>query len=480
MTTANGKPKNGREKPDLIDRQPPFDLAAEAGVLGSVILLPAVLEGVSELISPEDFYDDANAVIYAAMLALRHASRGIDGTTLVDRLKATGQWEKSGGAKNISRIVASVAVPAHAVFYAEIVAEKAVLRRLIMAATEILKDAYDEADEAGKLVEKAEGLIAGVAGRASSRFEIKSLHAAGQKVISRIVAERESGIPINRAGWGLATLDDTLGPIMGGEVCIIAARPGLGKTAFVQHGLRLAPQPTLLISIEMTAEEIASRELCRIGQVDSRFVRDGSLGPADMTRLRQAGDELDGLPVWIWDPYKTSMAQIRQVVRHAYSHLGVRTVAIDYIQLVDGDEKNRDQRREQLAKIARELKQLAKGAATPEPIPLFVCCQLNRFAENEVPTMAMLRECGTIEESADVVLLISDLMESGEGKKRSTIKLRDDRRHVIVGKFKQGRSNVICELAWNNKRTEFGDLDAAARGNYEPLFDQQKYGDLPP
>ncbi len=441
MTKPESKPK---DKPDLIDRQPPFDLQAEAGVLGSVILLPSCFDEVHGRLTVEDFYDDSNGLIFAACCGLQDQKRPIDMTILTDWLKDAGKWEAVGGAKYLSRIINSVAVPAHAVYYADIVAEKAVYRRLIMAAMEILKDAYDEADDAASLVAKADTLLAGVTSRVSSQHQIVSIGHAAAKVV-RTLSEERAGSVVNRAMWGLPSVDEALGPIMPGEMCVIAARPGMGKTAFAQHVLRHSARrdrPSLLLSLEMTESEVSTREMCRIVPVDSRVIRRGEVGPADLGMLRNAAANLAGLPLYVWDPPKATMSQVRGVVANAVNRMGVRLVALDYIQLTSGDEKTRDQRREQISQISKGIKRMAKEFE----IPVVALCQLNREAEKERPTMAMLRECGAIEEDADWVLFLHQ-----EDKRVA------DRRTLIAGKFRHGATGEIT-LRWDGPRTEFSDL----------------------
>jgi replicative DNA helicase len=457
MAPTNGKPKsaNGGRR-DAFDRQPPFDVQAEIGLLGSLMLLPSRLAEISLLVSAVDFYDSAHAKLFCVMAAIVADGKPLDPTILIDRLKASGQYEAIGGSAYLSKIINAVPNAANLHWYAGIVADKATKRRVIWECTAILADAYDDRMEAGELTTALEA-AAGKLSTLSTAHEAVALGAAAAEVVFRL-REPEQRSGVNRAAWGLPSIDEDLGPIMPGEMCVIGARPGLGKTAFAQHILRhsaMRDRPALIISLEMTGAEIAGRELCRVTGVDSRSIRSGEVEPSDLNILAGAAQDFQGLPLYIWSPAKATLSQIRGMVAHSVAKHGVRLVAIDYIQLIEGQANTREDRRGQLSEISHGLKRLAKEFS----LPLVVLSQINRQGDNAEPTLAMLRECGTIEEDADFVLFLHC-----EDPKA------DDKRTLIASKARAvGRGRRT--LKWNRFKTEFSDETVRDCKNFDPAID---------
>lgn len=468
VTKAYGKHReSSRPNGDLIDRQPPFDLQAEIGVLGSIVLLPSVLPEVSAIVSPEDFYDSAHGKIFAHMLRLHSDSR-VDVTLLADSLKAAGDWESCGGAAYLSKVINGVAVPAHAVFYAELVAGHALARRVIEECTKLVKAAYD-GEQAADLVRQVADVAASLSSRRlDARSMVITLAEAADEVLREL--ESQSAIDgVNRARFGIPSVDEGVGPIMPGEVCIVAARPSIGKTAFAQQVLfhsAIRGRPALMVSLEMTGRELATREVCRVSKVDSRLVRDGTVQPHEVSRMRTAQQDFVSLPLYLWTPASATLSEIRNVVSREVAKRGVRLVAVDYLTLIDGERGSREERRDQLVKISRGLKSLAKEYG----IPLLVLAQLNRQSEAPTggkqrhahePTLAMLAECGAIERDADMVLFLYRDPSA-----------QPDQRTLIAAKARNSGIGRLT-LKWHAARTEFSDVPVSDRSNYEPAFDRE-------
>lgn len=426
----------------MIDRNPPFDLQAEIGVLGSLMLLGSGFAEVDAMLSPSDFYDEAHERIFKAMKKIVATGKPLDGMLVRSTLKASGDLESIGGEYYLAKVLNAVPNAANLTYYAEIVANKALARRMIVEATELLRKAYDERSEAADLVTDFEAAADRLASRSSTAGLPLTIADSAKQVIDRL--KQPEGVSSSRAFFGVRKIDEGLGPILGGEVCIVAARTSMGKTSLVQGVLRHAAnnnKPALLISLEMQHTEIASRELSRAANVDSRRIRNNELSQDDLENLDLAQRSFVGLPFFTWSPAKASLSEIRSYVIHSRAKLGIQVLGVDYIGLIDEPSKFKGQRRDHLAEVSRGMKRLAKEL----DIPLFVLCQLNREADKEIPSLAMLRECGAIEEDADHVLFIYATDQDG-----------DDHRHLKVAKFRAGACGDI-RLGWDGKRFEFTD-----------------------
>jgi replicative DNA helicase len=431
----------------VIERKPPSDTQAEIGVLGSLMLAPKSFAEVEAMLSPDDFYYEAHGIIFKAMRKIV-ATRPLDITLLVDELRSSGDLDRIGGLAYLAKVL-DVPNAANLIYYAEIVAEKALARRVIVEATELLRKAYNESTEAAELVTAFESAADRLASRSSTAGLPYSIADSAKQVIDRL--KQPEGVSSSRAFFGVRKIDEGLGPILGGEVCIVAARTSMGKTSLVQGVLRHAAnhnKPALLISLEMQHTEIGSRELSRASGVESRRIRNNELSPENLNDLDLAQKSFVGLPFYTWSPSKATLSEIRSYVIHAKAKLGIQVVGVDYIGLIDEPPKYKGQRRDHLAEVSRGMKRLAKEL----DIPLFVLCQLNREASKEIPTLAMLRECGAIEEDADHVLFIYQAEDDGE-----------DHRHLKVAKFRAGACGDI-RLGWDGKRFEFTDPDNTWNG----------------
>lgn len=423
-------------------RKPPYDLTAEAGVIGSLMLVPKMFNEIDAMLTVDDFFDESHGKIFSAMKTIVATGKPLDPTLIVEQVKTQGDYNKIGGSAYLSKVFMSVPNAAHLTYYAEIVADKALARRVITEATTLLTNAYNEQTEATELVSRFETAAGRLASRSSVSGLPLSIHDSAKILIDRL--RNTEATSNTRAFFGVRAIDEKLGPMLGGEVCIVAARTSMGKTSLVQGVMRhsaIQGRPSLLISLEMQHTEIASREISRATSIDSKRIRNNDLEQADLDLMTNAQQSFAGLKFFTWSPSRASFAEIRSYIIHARAKLGISVVGIDYIGLIEEPNKFRGDRREHLAQVSRGLKRLAKEL----DIPLFVLCQLNREADKERPTLSMLRECGAIEEDADTVLFIYQDDNDGE-----------DHRHLSVAKFRAGAVGDF-RLGWDGSRFEFTD-----------------------
>jgi replicative DNA helicase len=452
-------------------------LQAEIGVLGSIVLLPDVLDDVVLIIRADDFYDDANAKLFKHLLALHESNKKIDPTLLIDRLKTAGEFELIGGSAYLSKVINGVPNAAHAVYYAEIVRDKATLRSLIVASTEILRDSYDLSAEPVQLVGQAEQKIFQIF---DSRNEssCKPLKEVLFAAMDRLEARSEGHSNEESIDTGFTRLDQQTGGLHKSELIILAARPSMGKTAFAlniaEHVSIAGEAPTLFVSLEMAALELADRMLCSIAQVDGHRVRGGTLTQEDRRKLVAKASELGKATLFIDDTPSRNVSQIAAAARRIKRrHGSLGLIVIDYLQLLEPDNP-RDPRQEQVAKMARRLKMLARELK----VPVLCLAQLNRQTEvggGNVPRLSHLRESGAIEQDADVVMFVHR-EEYYYDRKRAPSEHDPEfekikgKAQIIVAKQRNGPTGTV-ELAWLRQYTRFENLAAEHYSEFDRFND---------
>lgn len=458
MSTAQRVDAPHRSRPvtsEILDRQPPFNLDAEIGVLGSIMLNPDVCDDVTLILEPDDFYDDANRKLYEQMRGMHGAGRKIDSTLLVDALKTSGDLERIGGMAYLGQVLNSVPNAAHAVYYAKIVREKATYRSLIDVSTEILREAYEENQDSKQLLSQAEQRIFGILdGRGSSAVsKLKDiLHNAMDLIDARMKGEHTLG----GVDTGFAELDELLGGLHNSELVILAARPSMGKTAMAMNIAEYVSMqlyvPTLFVSLEMSSVELADRLLCSVAQVNGHRLRNGSISQEDRKRLVNKASEVSQAPLFVDDSPSRSVTEIAAAarrIRRSEGRLGL--LVIDYLQLIEPDNQ-KDPRQEQVAKIARRL----KGLARELEVPVLCLAQLNRQTEDgkdHVPRLSHLRESGAIEQDADVVMFVHREEYYRRGEDREQVAGEAE---IIVSKQRNGPTGNVG-LVWHKEFTRFGD-----------------------
>lgn len=441
---------------DMLTRQPPYNVQAEMAVLGSILLKPDVCDDVALIVRAEDFYDDAHARLFRCMLGMHDAGRKIDITLLVDELKRSEDFERIGGAQFLARIGDAVPTAAHAVHYANIVRSDATSRALIDASTEILQDAYTPGANPKELLNQAEQKIFAILdrrGSASVSSITDILHEAMDRIDARLRGDHVSG----SVESGFRELDSLMGGLHNSELIILAARPSMGKTAFAmniaEHVSLKERRPVLFVSLEMSSIELADRLLCSVAEVDSRRLRNGTISKEDRKKLVDTANQISASPLFVDDSPSRSVSEIaaaaRRIKRREKSGLGL--IVIDYLQLIEPDDA-RDPRQEQVAKMARRL----KGLARELEVPVLCLAQLNRQAEvakENRPRLSHLRESGAIEQDADVVMFVHREEYYRSPDERDEVAGLAE---IIVAKQRNGPIGDV-ELVWRKEFTRFAD-----------------------
>jgi replicative DNA helicase len=386
----------------MTDRLPPHNQEAERGVLGGILRDPDELATVQQIIRAENFYFDAHQKIFGAICELADEHQPLDLVMLYERLKKNQQLEDIGGKGYIADLWESVPTGANAEYHAKIVRDTAMVRSLIHAGTEILRDSYDRTQAADELVAQAERKIMDIAkaGMVGETLTLsQAIHEAWDRLDGRI---GKDNLAISGLATGYVDLDNLLAGLQNSELAIIAARPSVGKTALALNIVRNIvtgyererdekPPVVLMVSLEMSRVELAERLICCQARVDM-----------------EAGDVLRKARLYLDDTPSRNMIQIaataRRIQKKHERDGGLRLVVVDYLQLID-PENRRDPRQEQVAQISRRLKHLARELA----IPVIALAQVNRASEDRQdhkPRLADLRESGSIEQDADTVLML--------------------------------------------------------------------------
>jgi replicative DNA helicase len=462
----------------MFDRAPPFDSEAEIGVLGSIMLLPEACDDVAPLLRATDFHEDAHRKIYRHMLAMHEAGRKIDPTLLVDKLNTAGEYDSVGGAAYLGKILHAVPNAAHAKFYAEIVARNSLLRRAIDLSTETLRQCYaHDADPVallGKLESEALEIIADGTAATDAADLALTVDGVLSEIESRMRHESRPGVQT-----GFRALDDMLGGFKPGQLITLAGRPGMGKSALAKNiAMNVADrgERVYFASLEMSAAELTERALSAWARVSSYDLQKGALSEAQRDRVIKTAGRIAQLPIDIHDSAGQRVVQIAATARRLKRQKNLKLIVIDYLQLVDPDNP-RDVREQQVARMTRQLKGLARDLA----VPILCLAQLNRNAESAGkvgvrPSLGMLRESGAIEQDSDVVIFAhrphyyTDRTPPAQGESEEA--------EIVVAKQRGGRYGV-CKVAWTGAYFRFDNLaDEWDEGFSEPAEQQLELEDF--
>lgn len=462
--TTNGHARSRLEMGILADRMPPMNLEAEQGTLGGMVLDNGTILDVVPILSPEDFFRDTHQVIYRRILALHTEGKPADPMTLVEELDRHGELQRIGGHDALADIFSSAHVAANAVYYAQIVRAKSQLRSVIAAANQMLRDAYAGDQTAEDVLQAAERLIFEQASRATGG-NVHSIAAILPEVWEQIDRrQRKQGVV--GIGSGYADLDALTGGFRPGQLIILAARPSMGKTALavnvIEHAAEIQSQAGLLVSLEMGRASLVERALAARARVDGNKIRMGySFTPQDMLALGKAHEALSGVPIYIDDTPGQSMLQIMSTARRLKLRHGLGLVVVDYLQLIDGKGEGSN-RQEQVSAISGRLKVLARELQ----VPVIALSQLNRDCEkreDKRPMLADLRESGSLEQDADVVILLYR-PEFYDPNNQPGIALLD------VAKNREGATGT-CKLTFLKHLTRFENLAHVA----EPITAHEQH-----
>lgn len=393
----------------IVDRLPPQSLEAEQGVLGSILLDASMLDEIVAILKAEDFYRDIHQHIYQAILDLYGEGKRIDALTVIGRLDEKGQFAEIGN-ETLSEILESVPHAANAKFYADIVREKATMRAAIETANTILQDVYSNDCNSKQVLQRAEKSLFKIATRQVSG-NLRSLGDIIPGVLDSIDqrVNRKPGSDAGGLSSGFTDLDFITGLFHPGQLVVIGARPSHGKSALAwaiaDHAAVEKKKPALFASLEMSGESLAERALSMRSEVDGHKLRTGyGLETKDFEGLGKAYAELKNAPIWIDDSSSQSMLEALSTARRVKMRHGLSLYVFDYAQLAEPDGTG-ETRQEQVAAISRRLKAMARELE----VPVVALSQLNRqvdYRTDHQPVLADLRESGSIEQDADIVILM--------------------------------------------------------------------------
>ena len=401
-----------------VERLPPQSREAERCVLGSMLRDNGVIGDVLQILREDNFYADAHQRIFRAIVALYDRGHPVDLVVLAEALKEQKQIEDVGGYAYLGELWDAAPTAANAEYYARIVRDKAIVRNLVHAGNEILRDAYDQAMPAEEMLEGAERKILDIA-QLGITGQTYTLGDALKEAYDRIdIRQQHDQLSISGLPTGFLDLDNLTAGLQNSELIILAARPSVGKTAMAlslaRHVIVEERQPVFFVSLEQSRIELAERLLCSQARVDSHKLRKGHLSAEDMQKLIEAGGILRNARLFIDDTPGQGMLRIAANARRLKLRHGIRLVIIDYLQLIEPDNR-RDSRQEQVANISRRLKFLARELQ----IPVLALAQVNRSSEDRQdhrPRLSDLRESGSLEQDADTVMLLHrpELYEPGQ------------------------------------------------------------------
>ncbi len=437
---------------DVLRKVPPQSLEAEESILGGILLDSDALDRVIEVMAADDFYRATNRKVFLTMLSLSERGEPIDLITLTDALKARDELQQIGGATYLAELIDKVPSAANIAYYARIVKEKAVLRGLINVCGEIVSRCYTGQEDIEQFLDEAERLIFDVSEKRirPAFFKVGDMIMDTIKTVEQLYERKEmvTGVPT-----GFKDLDMKTAGLQPADLVIIASRPSMGKTAFV---LNIAQYVALhtdtavgIFSLEMSKEQLVMRMLCSEARVDNTKVRAGYLAERDFPRLAMAAGRLAEAPIYIDDTPGQNVLEIRAKARRLKRETNLGIIIIDYLQLMRGlaSQENRTQ---ELAEISRSLKALAKELE----VPVVALSQLNRQVElrgDKRPVMSDIRESGSIEQDADVIMFIyRDEVYHPESDQEGTAE-------IIISKQRNGPTGMV-RLAFRSEYTRFDSL----------------------
>ena len=459
-TSSSGAESSGGLHRGADVRSMPESLAAEAAVLGSMIIDPNCISEVVGQLKADAFYRIEHQMIFDALIALYEKNKGeaLDAVLLRDELEKRRQLEEVGGVEYIAKIMDCVPSSANVMYYAGIVKDKQLMRELAAAAGEILNDAYSGDGEPDEKLDEAERRIFSITDKniSGSAAELKDLVARAYELIEKRKDNQVTGL-----STGYYALDEKTCGLQNGEMIVIAGRPSMGKTSLAlnmaEHIGVIEKAPIAIFSLETGRQQLAERFLCSKSEVDAQRVRKGMLDTEHYEALVKACGELSEAPIYIDDASSLTPLELRAKARRLKSQHGIRGIIVDYLQLMHLGTSKVESRQQEITTISRYLKALARELN----IPVVVLSQLNRSPEGREghrPRMSDLRESGSIEQDADVVILLhrEDYYHRGEKNYED-----DNKAELIIAKQRNGPTGNI-ELIFREKFTRFDNVSYAS------------------
>lgn len=436
-----------------FDRLPPHSIEAEMCLLASMMLDKEMVGEVVQIVTGESFYQADHQIIYDVLVKLYEQNRPIDAVIVREELIKRQLLEEVGGIAYLAAILNSVPSAAHGAHYAGIVREKALLRQLISASNDILRDAYAPHEEANIVLDKAEKRIFEIAQNKVGK-QMVAMEEVLHEVFEMIETRGQRGVET-----GFLELDEMMNGLQPGEMIIVAARPSMGKTAFamniIEHISATNRLPTAVFSLEMSKQQLAQRMLCSRGQIDAHKLRKGMLASHEYAHLANVVGELAKAPIWVDDTPGLTILDLRAKARRLKMQHDIKCIMIDYMQLMDNP--GVESRQQQVSEISRGIKAVARELS----VPVICLSQLNRGSEGRDghrPRMSDLRESGSIEQDADVIALLhrEDYYRMSEPDFQP-----DNIAEVIIAKQRNGPTGTV-KLTFMNKTTRFENLSTAA------------------
>ena len=437
---------------EVVNKVQPNDTLAEQAVLGSMLVSKDAVQAAVEVLKPEDFYREDNKEIYAAMMDIYSVGKEIDMITVTEQLKLRGTLERVGGTQNLATLIDNVPTTSNIERYVEIVEQKATSRNLIKVTSDIMKVSYAQTEELDAIIEQAEKGIFDLAQNRNSKSYsgMKEILVNTLDSIEKMYQNKEK-----RSGMesGFIDLDEKISGLNDSDLIIVAARPAMGKSAFVLNIASYVAMhdkvPVMIFNLEMSKEQLVKRMLSSESEIDSMKINNANLEQDDWIKMADASNRLADVPIYIDDTPVLTPSEIRAKCRKAKLEKNIGLIIIDYLQLMESKTAN-GSRQQEISEISRGLKILAKELN----VPVIALSQLSRATEARAdhrPMLSDLRESGSIEQDADIVMFLhrEDYYDKETEKKNVA--------EVIVAKNRHGETGTV-ELAWLGKYTKFANL----------------------
>lgn len=445
---------------ELLHRIPPHNLEAEQSVLGSMLIDAEAVSVAAGSLKAEDFYSEAHKEIFEAMLNLYDRGEPVDLVTVVEELRQRGTLEGVGGAAYISDLSVAVPSTANLKYYIQIVEEKSILRQLIAASNEIIKDSYEAQEELDIILDRAEKRIFEISQRQTTNYfePIKTILLETYAKIEELSKKKGGviGLPT-----GFHEFDQKTSGLHPSDLILVAARPSMGKTSFVlniaQYVALRQKVPVAIFSLEMSKEQLVQRMLSSEANVELQKIRTGNLNEEDWLKLVRAAGPLSQAPIYIDDTGGLSVMEIRSKARRLKMEKGLGLLVIDYLQLMSGRGRA-ENRQQEISEISRSLKALARELK----VPVIALSQLSRAPEARTqhrPMLSDLRESGAIEQDADLVVFIyRDEYYNPDTDKKNIAE-------IIIAKQRNGPTGTV-ELVWLGQYTKFANYERSRQEEY--------------
>ncbi|HYC83506.1 MAG TPA: replicative DNA helicase [Candidatus Paceibacterota bacterium] len=436
-------------------RIPPQDIAAEQALLGAVMLRPESLNDIADIITPDDFYVQKHKTIFRGMFTLYDKNEPIDAVSLSSLLKEQKQLESIGGTSYLAELVQMVPSASNAAYYADIIQKKSTLRRLIEAAGNIQELGFNETESVDIILDQAEKIVFGLSNVSKKKF--KSLKNEIMEAWERFDRLHKSDGELRGVPTGFRDIDNKLAGLQRSDLIILAARPSVGKTTFALDIARnVAKQnvPVAIFSLEMSSQQLADRLFASESFVDAWKLRNGSksVTEQDFIQLGAALETLSKLPIFIDDEASNNVTKMRAVARRLKSEHGLGLIVVDYLQLMM-PKRDSDSMVQQVTDISRSLKALAREL----DVPVLALSQLSRAVEQRGgrPRLSDLRDSGSIEQDADVVMFIHREDRTNEASDRRNIA------EILIEKHRNGPTGKV-ELFFDEKRVSYVTMEKSS------------------